>query len=69
MPSKRTAYTHQEKIAIREHHAQQPLPSQRHLWTWFEESLGKPIRQNRISEILSSRYSHLDKVLTPLNSR
>jgi hypothetical protein len=65
MPPKRTAFTLDEKLAIRKHHQQQPSLSQKDLCDWFEVSFGKPIRQNTVSEVLSNRYSHLDEVLLP----
>jgi len=64
-PAKRTAFTLDEKLAIRKHHLQEPSLSQKDLCDWFETSFGKPIRQNTISEVLSSRYSHLDEILAP----
>jgi len=64
-PAKRTAFTLDEKLAIRKHHLQQPSLSQKDLCDWFESSFGKPIRQATISEVLSSRYSHLDEILAP----
>lgn len=64
MSAKRTAFTLEEKVALRKHHRQWPLSSQKALCEWFEESFNKPIRQATVSEVLSSRYSHLDDVLT-----
>jgi hypothetical protein len=66
MPPKRTAFTVDEKIALRAHHAQYPSLSQKALSQWFEESFGKPIRQNTVSEVLSQRYSHINSDLEPV---
>jgi hypothetical protein len=66
MPPKRTAFTVDEKIALRAHHAQYPSLSQKALCQWFEESFGKPIRQNTVSEVLSQRYSHINSDLEPV---
>jgi hypothetical protein len=66
MPArKRTAFTVDEKVALRRQHAANPALSQQRLCEWFEESFGKPIRQATLSEILSSLYSHLDEQVTP----
>jgi NAD(P)-dependent dehydrogenase (short-subunit alcohol dehydrogenase family) len=66
MPAtKRVAFTVNEKVALRKQHAHSPALSQKGLCQWFEESFGKPIRQATVSEVLSSRYSHLDEQITP----
>jgi hypothetical protein len=66
MPAvKRIAFTVDEKVALRTQHAQNPELSQKALCTWFEDSFGKPIRQGTVSEVLSTRYSHLDQQITP----
>lgn len=54
-----------EKVALRKQHAQNPELSQKALCKWFEELFGKPICQGTVSEVLSTRYSHLDKHITP----
>lgn len=64
-PIKRIAFPVDEKVALRKQHAQNPELSQKALCKWFEESFGKPIRQGTVSEVLSTRYSHLDKQITP----
>ena len=64
-PIKRIAFTVDEKVALRKQHAQNPELSQKALCKWFEESFSKPIRQGTVSEVLSTRYSHLDKQITP----
>jgi len=66
MPAiKRIAFTVDEKVALRKQHAQNPELSQKALCKWFEESFSKPIRQGTVSEVLSTRYSHLDQQITP----
>lgn len=64
-PIKRIAFTVDEKVALRKQHAQNPELSQKALCKWFEESFGKPIRQGTVGEVLSTRYSHFDKQITP----
>jgi hypothetical protein len=67
MPAtKRVSFSVDEKIALRKQHALNPQLSQQGRCKWFEESFGKPIRQAAVSEVLSSRYSHLDLSL-PMN--
>jgi hypothetical protein len=66
MPAvKRIAFTVDEKVALCKQHAQNPELSQEALCKWFEESYGKPMRQGTVSEVLSTRYSHLDQQITP----
>jgi hypothetical protein len=67
MPApKRISFSVDEKIALRKQHALNPHLSQQGLCKWFEDSFGKPIRQATVSEVLSSRYSHLDLLqITP----
>jgi hypothetical protein len=67
MPApKRISFSVDEKIALRKQHALNPQLSQQGLCEWFEQSFGKPIRQATVSEVLSSRYSHLDLLqITP----
>jgi hypothetical protein len=67
MPAiKRVSFSVDEKIALRKQHALNPQLSQQGFCKWFEESFGKPIRQATVSEVLSSRYSHLDLLqITP----
>jgi hypothetical protein len=65
MPAKRAAFSIDEKVALRKHSQQDRSLSQKDLAIWFEESFGKPIRQPTVSEILSSKYSHLDNDLAP----
>lgn len=61
MPAKRTAFSVDEKRALRAHHTANRELSQRDLCQWFEVSFGRPIRQATVSEVLSSRYCHLDE--------
>jgi len=63
--TKRVAFTVDEKVALRKQHTLNPALSQKRLCEWLKESFGKPIRQATISEVLSSRYSHLDEQITP----
>ena len=63
MPPKRTTFTADEKRALRAHHIKEPKLSQHALATWFEAKFSKHIRQATVSEVLSSRYSHLDEDL------
>lgn len=62
---KRIAFTVDEKVALRKQHVQNPELSQKALCRWFEETFGKPIGQGTVSEVLSTRCSHLDKQITP----
>jgi hypothetical protein len=64
MPPKRVQFTLSEKASLRAHHAEFPALSQQELAQWFEARSGKHIHQGTVSEILSSRYSHLDSDLT-----
>lgn len=64
MPVKRTAYTADEKRALRAHHAANKKLSQSGLCAWFAAKFGKPIRQPTVSEVLSSQYSYLDEELS-----
>jgi hypothetical protein len=57
---KRISFSVDEKVALRKQHALDPQLSQQGLCKWFEDSFGKPIRQATVSEVLSTRYSHLD---------
>jgi hypothetical protein len=56
---KRVSFSVDEKTALRKQHALNPQLSQQSLCKWFAASFGKPIRQATVSEVLSSRYSHL----------
>lgn len=60
MPPKRNAFTEDKKAALRKHHRGNPELPQRELSAWFEAQYGTPIKQGTVSEVLSSRYSHLD---------
>jgi hypothetical protein len=64
MPTKRLQFTLSGNASPRAYHAEFPTFSQQELAAWFEAQSGKPVRQGTISEILSSRYSHLDEDLS-----
>ena len=69
MANKRAAFTESEKAALRQQHQQHRLSTQKELSAWFESQFGKPIRQVSVSEILSSRYSHLDQAIEPARKK
>lgn len=66
---KRIAFIVDEKVTLRKQHAQNPELSQKALCKWFDEPFGKPTRQVTVSEILSTRFGHLDKQNTPRKPR
>lgn len=62
MPPKRSPITVEQKAALRAHHqSTQPPLEYRELRTWFEQHYGRTIAASSVSEILSSRYDHLDQ--------
>lgn len=66
MPPKRAAFTADERRALRAHKAEHSKLTQKDLSQWFADKFGKPIQQSTVSEILSTRWSHLDEDEQPV---
>ena len=62
MPQKRLPITAEQKAALRAHHRSTHPPLEyRELRAWFEQRYGRSVAASSVSEILSSRYDHLDQ--------
>lgn len=66
MPLKRAAFTADERRALHAHKAEHSKLTQKNLSEWFANKFGKPIQQSTVSEILSTRWSHLDEDEQPV---
>src|ERR1700759_2862797 len=57
---RRTAITTRQKGALRDYRRTSPTATHQQLQQWFLNTFGRSIANSSISEILSSRYVHLD---------